>query len=222
MRLLTQPEKELIKKIAQIANGSSSPIPAYKFLLADKDIASLDDLLKKDVFQKHLPEIGRPPSDNNFEDSLVKLLLGQIHGRQIVTLYELLILLNDQGYLKLVKSYRYGSIDFSLHNTVQNPSYVLITENDKELLRSIAGYDVELYLPFFLLANNGGETYEESVLNYAKITAEKSEKTEKDAKKTLEEAISQTKISKWALGITVVASLISIGLSIASIIISIK
>lgn len=222
MRLLTQPEKELIKKIAQIANGSSSPIPAYKFLLADKDIAYLDDLLKKDLFQKHLPEIGRTPSDNNFEDSLVKLLLGQIHGRQIVTLYELLILLNDQGYLKLVKSYRYGSIEFSLQNTVQNPSYVLITENDKELLRSIAGYDVELYLPFFLLANNGGETYEESVLNYAKITAEKSEKTEKDAKKTLEEAISQTKISKLALGITVVASLISIGLSIASIIISIK
>ena len=42
MRLLTKPEKELISKITQIANGSSSAIPAYKFLLADLDIASLD------------------------------------------------------------------------------------------------------------------------------------------------------------------------------------
>lgn len=217
MRLLTKPEKELISKITQIANGSSSAIPAYKFLLADLDIASLDDLLKEDLFQKHLPEIGKNTSDNNFENSLVKLLLGQIHGRQIVTLYELLILLNDQGYLKLVKSYRYGSIEFSLYNTTQDPRYLLITENDKELLLSIAGYDAELYLPFFLLANNGGETYEEAVLNYAKITAEKSENIEKDAEITLKEAISQTKISKWALGITVVASLISIVLSIISI-----
>lgn len=211
MRLLTQTEKDLIKRIAKFSNGSCLPIPAYKFLLNDIDNADIDKILKKELFSTSpILKIGTSTTETKFENSLISMLIKEIHGKKIRHLFEILKLLNDQGYLRLVKSYRFDTIEVALCNTLQNPQYILITPDDKAILRFIAGYDVELYLPFFLLANNGGQTHEEEVLIHANTTAENS-------KRTLEEAKSQTKISKWAIGITIVASVISTILSIISI-----
>lgn len=128
-----------------------------------------------------------------------------------VTLYALLRLLESNGYIRTLNRYNNLDLDYLLQQN-QNMSNIQILKGtmDWEIFIYLYNVKIEFLESFRELQRANWQILEEVVLNDCAKTLSNSEELIKDAR-------GQTRLAKRALWITVIASLISIILSIISL-----
>ena len=215
MRYLTPKEKELINKIRE------------KFHIAEKYLRpskgqtnSLTTLFAYELIDESISSNILASNDPEKERNQIYIIREASNKEEIISLYLLLHLLEQEKYLRIFPrylNYDNAKIEVVLSDLIPDEIALYKESENWEVFIFFLTQSITLFPAFSILAINGGLSIEELTLKNANNACSLSNSTNESAKEVLKdcvrlkkEATKQTRLAILALVATLIASIISL------------